>query len=79
MKTVTPGEARIGLLLARMLTVCSMLTVGAAEAASHTVKVEPRESDELLANPGMGWQTFHRFADEDPNLQGLPMQPSKGP
>ncbi len=34
--------------------------------------VEPKESDALLANPGMGWQTFHTFADEDRNLQGLP-------
>lgn len=34
--------------------------------------VEPRPIDDLLANPGMGWQTFHRFADEDRNLQGLP-------
>lgn len=37
-----------------------------------TVRVEPREIDELFANPGMGWQTFHRFADEDKHLQGLP-------
>lgn len=29
-------------------------------------------SDELFANPVMGWQTFYRFADDDPNLQGLP-------
>jgi hypothetical protein len=29
-------------------------------------------SEELLANPGMGWQTFRRFADDDPNLAGLP-------
>ena len=34
--------------------------------------VEPKEIDDLLANPGMGWQTFHRFADQDPNLAGLP-------
>jgi len=34
--------------------------------------VTPRETDELLANPGMGWQTFHRFANEDENLAGLP-------
>ena len=36
------------------------------------VKVTPQETDELLANPGMGWQTFYRFADEDENLEGLP-------
>src|SRR5688572_29587068 len=31
-----------------------------------------KETGELLANPHMGWQTFHRFADEDRNLAGLP-------
>ena len=25
-------------------------------------EITPKETDELLANPGMGWQTFHRFA-----------------
>ena len=38
----------------------------------NEVTVIPQETDELLANPGMGWQTFHRFADEDENLEGLP-------
>src|SRR5438067_7941962 len=37
-----------------------------------TVVVTPREIDDLLANPGMGWQTFHTFADEDHALDGLP-------
>jgi hypothetical protein len=36
------------------------------------ITVKPREIADLLANPHMGWQTFHRFADEDPNLAGLP-------
>lgn len=44
----------------------------AAASADTTVRVEPRQTDELLANPGMGWQTFMRFADQDKNLQGLP-------
>ena len=43
-----------------------------ATKLTNTVRVEPSEIDELFANPGMGWQTFHRFADEDTNLQGLP-------
>jgi len=72
MRTAIPRETRIGFLLTGILTVFFLLAVVAAEPASHLVKVEPAESDELLANPGMGWQTFHRFADEDPNLQGLP-------
>ena len=50
-----------GLLLA--LTTCCM---------TDTVNVTPTETDELLASPGMGWQTFHRFADDDPNLGDLP-------
>jgi hypothetical protein len=41
-------------------------------AGGKTVTIKPRETNELLANPGMGWQTFHHFADDDPNLDGLP-------
>jgi hypothetical protein len=36
------------------------------------VTVHPQEIDDVLANPGMGWQTFHHFADDDPTLQGIP-------
>lgn len=36
------------------------------------ITITPKETSELFANPHMGWQTFHRFADEDPNLAGLP-------
>jgi len=36
------------------------------------MRVEFTESDALLGNPGMGWQTFHCFATTDPHLQGLP-------
>jgi hypothetical protein len=32
------------------------------------VRILPKETDEILANPGMGWQTFHRTADDDKNL-----------
>jgi hypothetical protein len=28
-----------------------------AASADANVRVEPRQTDELLANPGMGWQT----------------------
>ncbi|HRY47595.1 MAG TPA: DUF4832 domain-containing protein [Candidatus Paceibacterota bacterium] len=44
----------------------------AAQIEAPRVRVEPRESDALFANPGMGWQTFGRFADQDKNLEGLP-------
>ena len=69
MKTASPSEAHSRFLLAGILTVFFWLLLVSPHAASPTVKVEPRESDELLANPGMGWQTFHRFADNDPNRQ----------
>jgi hypothetical protein len=45
---------------------------GHAVAAEAVARVQPREIKDLLANPGMGWQTFMKFADEDPALAGLP-------
>jgi len=57
----------------RLSFIVFMLIITAPlRAASQTITVTPVESHELFANPGMGWQTFHRFADEDPNLDGLP-------
>ncbi len=32
------------------------------------VRVAPEETGEILANPGMGWETFHRTANNDKNL-----------
>jgi hypothetical protein len=32
------------------------------------VRVVPKETDEILRNPGMGWETFHRTASDDRNL-----------
>ena len=32
------------------------------------VTIVPEETDEILANPGMGWQTFHRTAKQDKSL-----------
>ncbi len=76
MKTASPSEVRLkahsGFLLAVILTAFCWLLLVSTHAASTTVRVEPQASEELLANPGMGWQTFHRFADNDPNLAGLP-------
>jgi hypothetical protein len=43
----------------------------AADPAAPT-RVTPKEIDDLLPNPGMGWQTFHHYADQDKNLAGLP-------
>jgi hypothetical protein len=59
----------VWLLLAISLAAAGAL---ALRAEGPKVKVTFEESDELFANPGMGWQTFHRFADEDKALEGLP-------
>ncbi len=52
--------------------VCFALVLGAwgrqAAAGADLVTVVPEETDELLANPGMGWQTFHHTRDQDRNL-----------
>jgi hypothetical protein len=32
------------------------------------IRITPKETEEILANPGMGWETFHRTADNDKNL-----------
>jgi len=41
-----------------------------AQAASPDglVTVTPEETDEILANPGVGWETFHRTRTQDKNL-----------
>ncbi len=54
------------------LSAISSLFLVSAPAAQQTIKIAPKESNELISNPGMGWQTFGRFADQDKNLEGLP-------
>ena len=39
-----------------------------ATAQAQQVTVQPEETQELLANPGMGWQTFHHTSKKDKNL-----------
>ena len=50
----------------------ALVLLASPSGTVEEAKVSPREIDDLLANPGMGWQTFHFFADEDRNLAGLP-------
>jgi hypothetical protein len=49
-----------------------LLSLALSARAVDVVTVTPKETDELLANPGMGWQTFFQFADRDKALAGLP-------
>ena len=55
-----------------LLAVLSLLVATAsgqqAMSNSDVVTVVPEESNELLANPGMGWETFHHTRDQDRNL-----------
>ncbi len=37
-------------------------------AQVRQVIVHPEETDEILANPGMGWETFHRTSKQDKSL-----------
>jgi hypothetical protein len=41
---------------------------GAETTSPAIVTVVPEETDEILANPGMGWETFHRTCKQDKNL-----------
>ena len=36
--------------------------------AQQMVIVTPEETDEILANPGMGWETFHQTSKQDRSL-----------
>ena len=39
-----------------------------SRAAEDWVEIAPVESNEILSNPGMGWETFHTTANADRNL-----------
>jgi len=57
--------------MAWLASLCAMLLTPAhaqAAAPEALVTITPEQSDEILANPGMGWQTFHRTRTEDKNL-----------
>jgi len=44
-----------------LIAVVSLVPAEVRTAASDAVvTVTPEETDEILANPGMGWETFHR-------------------
>ena len=45
-----------------------LLAYGAVALAQEQVVVKPEETDEILANPGIGWETFHQTSKQDKNL-----------
>ncbi len=63
---------RFGTLL-QILAACTCLPAFVAfgqsrSASGAVVTILPEETDELLANPGIGWETFGRTRDKDRNL-----------
>ncbi|MFO7904889.1 MAG: DUF4832 domain-containing protein [Planctomycetota bacterium] len=54
------------LLLATVAHIC-WISIAFAQDTKR-VRVVPKETDEILANPGMGWETFHHTATQDKNL-----------
>lgn len=59
--------ARVGTVLCLFWT-ASGIAEEIASAGSDRLVFRPQPSDEVLANPGMGWQTFHRTSKQDKNL-----------
>jgi len=47
---------------------CFAHFTGTTFADDSLLIVKPQVTDELLANPGMGWETFHRTSKADKNL-----------
>ncbi len=56
------------LFLFRAILVLVVLAPLASAAASEWVVVKPAKTDAILANPGVGWQTFYRTSKNDKNL-----------
>jgi hypothetical protein len=52
----------------RQIVTLLIIALAATWAHGQQVVVTPEETDEILANPGMGWETFHRTGKHDKNL-----------
>jgi hypothetical protein len=51
-----------------LVAMLSLLSSAGVFAADKQVTVTPEATEEILANPGMGWQTFHRTSKQDKSL-----------
>ena len=54
--------------IVRFAAIFGLLAYGAIALADEQVVVKPEETDEILANPGMGWETFHQTSKQDKSL-----------
>jgi hypothetical protein len=52
----------------RVVFCIAILSWGLTALAAEYVIVKPEETGEILANPGIGWETFHRTSKQDRNL-----------
>ena len=53
----------------RQITIASIVVaVTTSWPMAKQVVVTPEETDEILANPGMGWETFHQISKRDKTL-----------
>lgn len=59
-------KARLQVLVPTLTFISVSLVMG--QDQNRIVKIVPEETDEILANPGMGWETFHRTSKQDKNL-----------
>ena len=59
-------KTRLLMLVLPLIFLSPALTTG--QDQKRIVTVVPEETDEILANPGMGWETFHRTSKADKNL-----------
>lgn len=64
------GRAYVKLTLLSVFLVAALLSAPMVQGQEEkqTVTVVPEETDEILANPGMGWETFLRTSQQDKNL-----------
>ncbi len=54
--------------IVRFAAMCGLLAYGANALAQAQIVVKPEEADEILANPGVGWETFHQTSKQGKNL-----------
>ena len=45
-----------------------------ALVSTAAVAIYPIELDDVISNPGMGWQSFYTTKNNDPNNAGIPSQ-----
>ena len=57
--------------LANTLSCLLVVLMGVSTVFGQQVVVKPEETDEILANPGMGWETFHQTSKQDNNLPNV--------